>query len=431
MRRKTDSPRSRCSLRLDKRKRGKSRGWRWLGALAAVLTGLSTGGCWDNHELEDQAFITIAGLDESGHNSVKLTFQYMTPSAEGPKHQGSSKPLTTTFLTPSLGVATNIAETTTDRLVTGRQLKVVILSEKMAKKEQIMSFLEGMVRERDYRRDILLLTSVQAPDVIIRANRSRLGSTSLNFIENMRHQYLSTAMFPETTLNDFLIDNENGDNLALTGLASLPTSKAVPTGDTRSEGEQVAGHTKKEGGDNEAQFLGAEVYAGGQAVGRLTGREVRAVLLLRGRAHSFLQSIRDPFKPQDHDTLQLYQLLSPHLKAHLDGDRLHFVMDIPLYATLGSTTSQVDYVQNDRLRQVLAKAYEKQLAKMTLRLFKRSQQEFGGDIFHLARAIKMRYWTEQDWKAFNYTRHYRLARLTVRYHVHLKDFGKQRYPYGT
>ncbi|MCY0892865.1 MAG: hypothetical protein OWR52_05055 [Acidibacillus sp.] len=398
-----------------------------LMAVTSVTTLLLTG-CWDNHELESLAFVTVLGIDEGKHDNLKITYQYFTPTTEAPKVHGA--PLITTFEAPSFGLAENIANVTTDRMITSQQLKVTMIGEKFGKKNDVARVLEGMVRSRTYRRDIMLITSIESANTTIRANRSKLGSTSLDFIENMRNQHSFTGLMPVETLNDFLVANESGDRLAYTALVAI--NKPAPL--SKMAGEDVnreAGQFSRQGGDDKVEFAGAEIYRGDRAAGRLTGQEARILLMLKHEVKTFLVGLRDPIHKERRNTLLIHQFLSPRVSAHLDKGRLHFIINVPLDATLDSSTAELNYVQDVTLRHKLEKQFNHSFEQETIDLIKRCQTEFKGDPFGLAYAIKWRFLTENDWKKFNYTKHFNEARFTVYYDVQISNFGKQRAPYGS
>jgi len=401
------------------------------GALFACSLLLS--GCWDNHELEDLAFVTVVGLDAAPNNNLRITYMYLTPPAEDPKHRESNRrPLTTSFLVPTFGSAPMVASITTDRIITAQQVKALIVSEDLARREDILPMIDGMVRERAYRRDIVLITCLNSTGAFMKANQSKLGSNSLTYIENMRHQYRNTGLFPEVTLNDFLIATETGDELAWMGLAAIAPGNADADAEksVAGEGDEFPGSIHKRGGDNRLQFSGAAVYRGGREIGRMTGQEVRSALLLRGDAGSFIQTMRDPYNPQRNDTIQVFQVLFPKVRSTLQGGRLFFRIDVNLYGALSSDTSQTDYAQTMPTRKKLTKAFERMMSRGMEQLLDRSQREFGGDICQLERTVRWKFWTEQDWSRFNYTRHFKTAQFRIRVHVHLKEFGKQRYVAG-
>ncbi len=394
------------------------------------LMSLLITGCWDNHELESLAFVTVIGIDEGKHDNLKITYQYFTPSTESPKATGSHSPLITTFEAPSFGVAENIANVTTDRMITSQQLKVAIVSEKFGKKNDVARVLEGMVRSRTYRRDIMLITSIDPTDAAIRANRSKLGSTSLDFIENMRNQHSFTGFMPVETLNDFLIQNNSGDTLAYTGLIAI--SKNLPLSRNASKEEnRIAGQFSRRGGDDQIQFIGAEIYRGDRAVGRLTGQETRILLLLHHEIKTFLVGLHDPHHKERRNTLLFHQMMPPHIHAHMDKGRVHFIINVPLDATLDSTTSEINYVQDTKQRHLLEQQFDHKYELETLKLLKRCQTEFKGDPFGLSHSLKWGFFTEQSWKRFDYVKHFNQARFTVHYDVHISNFGKQRAPYGS
>ncbi|PWI56869.1 hypothetical protein BM613_11580 [Sulfoacidibacillus thermotolerans] len=360
---------------------------------------------------------------------MKITYQFFTPATESPKHSGVHKPLVTTFQAPSFGVAENIANVSSDRMITSQQLKVTIISESFAKKNDVARVLEGMVRSRSYRRDILLVTSLDDASDTIRANLSKLGSTSLDFIENMRNQHTFTGFLPVETLNDFLIANESGDTLAFTGLVAL--NKQSSSGESTNQSEnRIAGQFPIKNGDDPLQYIGAEIYRGDRAAGRLTGQETRIVLLLQRKIGTFLMELPDIHHSDRRNTLLLRQIIGPRIRAHLDHGQLHFIIHVPLDATLDSTTAEINYVQDTKQRRLLERVFDQKLQHETVKLLHRCQKEFRGDPIGLYPAIKWRFLTEKSWRQFNYTKHFNKARFIVQYEIEITNFGKQRAPFG-
>lgn len=387
-------------------------------------------GCWDNHELEDLTFISIIGVDEAPQkNNLQISFQYEAPLSI----QGSNPNVTqntniiATFISPSFGAARNLANITTDRQISLLQCKAILFSEALIKHEDAIELMEALVRERDFRRDIAVITSLDPIEKIMHLNRSKLGSSSARTLENLRNQVNYTSLVPNTTLNDFFIRVESGNTLPITPLIAIKP-RLSKTSQLKNEDEVYAGQVALNQGDNPIEAMGAEVYQNNLGVGRLNGAEVRIYAIMRKHAGQFIKSFDDPLKHGARDAVMIKQYYSPHVTAHLDKTRLHFVIDVPLQATLIGTNAGVDFVQNARNTRMLERGLESHLEHETLALLRRCQTEFHGDIFGFSSALKTRFLTDQSWQAFHYVEKFNHAKFTVRYHILMNSFGKQRAP---
>ncbi len=391
-------------------------------------------GCLDNHELEDMAFIGIVGIDPAPGRNLRITYEIINAATEAGKagqSRGRSKGMYETFVTPSFGAARTIANANSDRILTNVQTKAVIVNEELVKREDLAEMIEALVREREYRRDLLLVTSIEPAEKLIPMIDSKFTTPPDQVIENMRFQYRYTGMVPNTSLNDFLTTIELGDQLAITPIIGprkeLHEQSVIPRAD-----EVVAGQTPIKGGDNKIEFTGAEVYNSGHAVGRLMGAEVRIYLLLTNQIRWFLENIQDPIVPAASDAVSVEQSFPPRISCHLDRGRLHFIIRVPLRCALIGSNAKIDYVQTARYTRVLERALDKEFENEAQELIKRCQTEFHGDIFGLGlSSLKWWFLTEQDWKAFQYTKKFCNAKIDVHFMFRMTAFGKQRSPYGT
>ncbi|KYP81050.1 Ger(x)C family spore germination protein [Ferroacidibacillus organovorans] len=387
-------------------------------------------GCWDSHELEDLTFISIVGVDEAPQkNNLQISFQYEAPlSIQGSNpNVAQAKNIVATFVTPSFGAARNLANITTDRQLSLLQCKAIILSEALIKHEDAIELMEALVRERDFRRDIAVITSLDPIEKIMHVNRSKLGSSSARTLENLRNQVTYTSLVPKTTLNDFFIRVESGNTLPITPLIAIK-SRLSKTSQLKNEDEVYAGQVPLDHGDNPVEAMGAEVYQNNLGVGRLTGAEVRIYAIMRNKTGQFIKSFDDPVKHGARDAVLIKQYYSPHVTAHLDKTQLHILIDVPLQASLIGTNAGVDFVQNARYTRLLERGLERHLEQETYALLRRCQTAFHGDIFGFSGALKTRFLTDQGWKAFHYVQKFNHAKFTVRYHILMSSFGKQRAP---
>lgn len=412
--------------------RPRNLGWQFQTAARCLLAfaGLALSGCWDNHELEDLNFISVIGADPGTGNNLRVSYQYEAPMPPNQSGAGASQQhnnIVATFMTPSFGAARNIANITTDRQLTLVQTKAVVIGEELAKKRDTLALMESLVREREFRRDISVVTSIDPAEVVMRNSHSKIGSTAARYLENLRNQPNYTGMYPNTSMNSFLVAHESEDSLPITPLIGM---KPPLTNDShaRREDDKYAGQVPLDGGDNPLEAMGAEVYRAGLACGRLSGDEVRIYLMVRGQAQHFVKSVTDPEKLTDRDAAELEQRFAPHTAVRMEGRRLHVDVDVPLLASLISTTSKVDYVQNTNNTRVLEHAFNQQLQSETVQLMHRCQTEFQGDIFGFGGRVRWRFLTEPQWKAFHYREHFLKAIIHVRYHVKFTTFGKQKTP---
>lgn len=398
-----------------------------------LASSLVLSGCWDNHELEDLTFVSIIGVDEAPQkNNIQISFQYEAPlSIQGSNpNVTQNKNIVATFVTPSFGAARNLANITTDRQISLLQCKAILLSEKLIKHEDAMELLEALVRERDFRRDIAVITSLDPIEKIMHKNRSKLGSSSARTLENLRNQVTYTSYVPKTTLNDFFIRTESGDSLPITPLIGIK-SPLQETSHLKNEDDVFAGQVPLDRGDNPIEAMGAEVYQNNMGVGHLTGAEVRIYAIMRKQAGQFIKSFDDPVRHGARDAVMIKQYYSPDVAAHLDKNQLHLIINVPLQATLIGTNAGVDFVQNAHNTRILERGLERHFEKETYDLLHRCQTEFHGDIFGFSGALKTKFLTEQGWKAFRFTEKFDRAKFTVHYHLLMNSFGKQRAPFNT
>ncbi len=237
----------------------------WL--LVIVLMVLITG-CWDYHELDKEAVISVFGYDLISPYHVKVSaYLETTPKANSSSNGnegGMKKPEIIRADGPTIYEAIKNMSVYTPNELTFHHHVISILSEKFVSSPHFGDGLDRITRVgATRRRGLFAVTSGQSSDVleIKLPLTDDLSEGLLNLMEAAKEQQYST----QVDLNDFLYD--------LTLIGKEPIIPRILITQSKSTSFQ-----------KRIKVYGSGAFRGTRFVGWLSGNETRGVLWLRGKS---------------------------------------------------------------------------------------------------------------------------------------------------
>ena len=120
-------------------------------------------GCWDREELEDRAYVIGLGLDKSEKESnIKVTMLIANPEVGSMQGGGGSieKPKEIiSFDANDFITAKGTANAVVSREISYDLLKIIVVSEELAKDQSFFSWISSTLMDKEIRQDTYLAVS--------------------------------------------------------------------------------------------------------------------------------------------------------------------------------------------------------------------------------------------------------------------------------
>jgi len=398
-----------------------------LAALLPAISALALAGCWDARELEEYAFVTVVGIDVGERDdTIRVTYQISKPRNFSSKESATSAENATEIVsleTRSLYASRNLVNVSTSRVLTLVQAKVLIVSEAFARRGNLLLELESLVRERDFRRDIILITCKGSAEEFIRENKPQLEKAPYRYYELITQTDSSTGLVPDTQLHDFMVASEGSDRTALTMLAGIREDDEREA-QVENLNDLTAGELRLEG-KNKAQFLGAAVYKDQKLIGLLTGEETRMTQLVQGKVKQFNMYVEDPDDDGKIIALLARQQRQPNVRIDPFSDPIRVSIRIELDADLAGQQNPSRPVTSYEYIARLERAVEEQIREQLEDVVEKSQNELESDFFGLYQTARLQCMTERCWKNVKWERRFVEADIEIDVRTHIRRTGKQ------
>lgn len=319
-------------------------------------------------------------------------------------------------------VSRDLINATISRRISVVQSKVLILSEELAKQTEIISFIESILRDRQFRRDLFIVTCRGTAEEFMEKNRMVLEKMSYKQYEMMMQTAEQTSLLPQVNLQDFILRFRDKDGYAMTPYVALRESEDLSK--TKIGDHVLAGQLMTHS-NNPAQFLGAAVYDNNHMLGTLDGGETRLLLTLKGGMYTMQRAFKDPQDDKKIFTAILRQEKQPLYSFNTSSTPYEIDIEVPLDADISGIQSDTTYVRTKEGMAMLQEQMEETLLQETESLVKKAQEQFGGDIFDFYRRARMGYWNNQDWAKVEWETHFPAARINVTYVVNIRRSGRE------
>ncbi|MBL0389022.1 Ger(x)C family spore germination protein [Tumebacillus sp. ITR2] len=395
-----------------------------------LLAILCTTGCWDQEELEDLAFVTMIGIEEGNEKEmVRVTYDISNPNAYGRQQGGGDRISSSQIMTleyPSLTVTRDLFNITIPRKISLVHTKVLIVSESFARKNSVVRAIESLIRERQFRRDIILITCKDSAEEFIRKNKRVLSKANYKYFDLISQTGDTTGYIPTAQLHEFLTSSEESGEVATTVYAGLRESTDYSDSknrDTFYAGELVSHYP------NPVQLMGTALYRSDVMVGRIDGAETTYMRLLRGDLKRYHQMFSDPLKDKKYFACSIFQQEKPDIHVDLSHKPYQIKVKVPIDADLDAQQSDVNYAMSEDRIKLLQNQMNKSLEAASQALIHKAQTQWKGDIFRFNQKAKQQVWTDPEWDRVDWANQFPKARITVTFDCKIRRTGKQLGPF--
>ncbi len=400
---------------------------RILIAVSLWLLTVFLSGCSDRAEIERLAHVVVLGLDRVDDQFIKVTFQIANPQVGSTdRSQAEKEPSSDTITITATDIvnAKELSKTIIPRRMSFTHLQTIIISEELARTDQLHEMIAGLIRQPEMRREMNLIISREPAQRFIRKNKPRLETRPHKYYEFMIDQWEESGLVPISTINDYL--------KALSGelfLAIYATTEKVEAPLYEYEDKYKAGEVPAEESDP-VQIIGSAVIKQGKMIGVLSGEETRYSLMLRPDDWDRTQviSFPDPIDKGQRVTVHLLRKGAPRVQLDLSGKAPKIDVTVRMDMQILSIQSMIDYAGNQQNIDKLKRFIEDVLEQGTMNFIRKTQEEYRGEPFLWHLEARKKFWTWEEYNRYDWFSQYPRAEVKVKYDIDVQSFGKQFQP---
>lgn len=367
--------------------------------------------------------MTVMGIDVGNSNDTyRITYQIAKPRTMSESQSAKESSEILTLEDRSLFGSRSLANSTLSRKINFVQTKVLVISERLARQKYALEYVESLIRDREFRRDIFLITSRGTAESFIKYNKTQLEKNTYKMYELIVQTGKTTGLIPFTQLQEFLVETQNLNSVALTiygGVRKSQTFKSHSSEDQTKAGD-LSTHTK-----NPIQFLGSAVFSNQKMIGTLNGSETKQALMIRGDVTSVDESFLVPGEKNKYFSLRMRQQRKPKTLIDISHRPYRIQVTIPLDSDVTEVPGETNFVRSDQGITELEKRANEQMNKKTHHLIQKSQQQLGVDFFGFNKLVRMQCWTIPEYENTEWKKEYPKAKVTVTYDIHIRRTGRE------
>ncbi|WP_240376029.1 Ger(x)C family spore germination protein [Bacillus piscicola] len=383
-------------------------------------------GCWDKHEIEEQAFVVVIGLDDSEkEDGVSVTYQIANPQVGIPNTGGEKEVASEiiTFTAPDFITARDLANATVARKVNFAHTKAMVIGEDFIRTEKAKKFLTSGIRDREIRRDIQVVVSKEKAADFIKNNNPNLETRPHKFYDLMTGRWAETGLVPLSDLQRYFqrIESKNDAYLAI-----YATTEKSDDDKYGNEDDYLPGQIDQKG-SSRTQLIGSALLKDGVMIGTLTGEETRSALNLRSKSIAKYMRVtyKDPFNKKYRVAALLTKPRSNKIEILTQEVTPKVNVTIPLSFKILAIPSGENYVTNLENQELLRRHVEDTLKKKYNELVKITQEEYKINPFNWSRVARKNFLTMQEYEEYDWDDKYTNADVNIKVEVKFTGFGKQ------
>jgi spore germination protein KC len=397
-------------------------------SLLSVLVVCLLTGCWDREELEDKAYVIGLGLDQSKvEGKIKVTMLIANPEVGSMQGGGGSVEKAKEIITFDANdfiTAKGTANAVISRSISYDLLKIIIVSEGFAKDPLFIKTIYDTRKDKEIRLDSYLAVSKEKAYKYFLKNKPRMETRPHKYFDFMIDHGVENGLIPDSTLFRFFKTLEGGTDLFLAMYTSTVRQESP---EIKGEDEYTAGELNVTGDLDDTQFLGSAVFKNGKMIDKLSGQQTRIINTLDDTTNidNILISTPDFFSnKKEHMAFRLLKPDNNKVKMNFRESKPKIDITVPLSIEVLANPSMVN-LNDDKNQRKLKQKLTDFLTSTMEEVITKAQTELKGVPYPLSLYARKHFATIKEFEAFNWSKSFVEADITIKADVNIIDYGKQ------
>lgn len=265
------------------------------------------GGCFDNREIDETAYIIAIGIDRSDKSDYTYTFQFSKPvsggspeggeSGGGGEGQSANKSVTNITVTaPDFYIAKNMTNNFLAKNIDMSHLKMIVFA-KDIDPSGLSRHSQFLLREREIRPHTAVAVATQTAKEYIESVSPDLEANTAKYYELMALRS-NNLYAPDKTLSDFVDEISTHGKASALPLASVAEKDSSQTEPNTDKGLWVGSESAVLAA-KQSDFRGMAIFKDGVMCGIMDGDAAMLYNILAKNIRNAVVTVRSPFNQAD------------------------------------------------------------------------------------------------------------------------------------
>lgn len=403
---------------------------------------------YTSDSVDNISYVIALAVDENeGEKNLQVTFEFMdTSSFSSEKSSESNSAIIDTINASSINSAINLLNAYIGKQVNLSHCKVVVFSDKIAKKgitaevSELMNNIQvrpstNIIICKGNALEYIQNSTSQLEKILTKyydifPNSSEYTGYTSNIMIGEFYNYLTTkecgnlailgGLNPTITPSNSSGNpsNESEDGSSSGGSSSESSSKEKETKEkpdnNSSLTEMVSGNAPILG-ERGTENIGLAVLKDGKYIGDLTAIDTLCHTLINGEVNSFLLTINNTEIFERYLDIELFENMSPKITVEIENDTPKVCIKIKLIGRISGIKDGIDYSDEPSNLDLekISTAVEQSIQKYMIDYLNKTSTIFKCDIDYFYNHAKRKFITIQEWKDYDWKTKYLNSKFDV------------------
>lgn len=386
-------------------------------------------GCYDSREVDEMSYVIAIGLDKGTTNTLRLTLQYAIPLAIGGGGGGGgggepSKSIgNVTIECPSILSGITLANASIGKQIDLTHAKVVVFSEELAKSGDMIKYVHGISKSRQFRPTLFIAVSRSPAEDYLESIKPVQEADPAKYYDLKFNAFRYNGFTADTTLYNFYSAGVSHSQDPVATLVGVSNDKTPEDFVNDKSTYREKGHTRPLVGDYKAgdiprigdisgETMGLAAFSGDVMVGELDGREATYYLMATNTFTASSFTIPDPLNDKYSIIINVKKSRAPVYKIDLNNGKPQISLRLSLEGDYQAIQSGINY-EGDKKRALFEKTVEGFIKASMTKFLEKTSKEYKADICGFGKHVKYKFLTWDKWQKYDWLSKYKEASFNV------------------
>ena len=410
---------------------------------------------YTSDSVDNISYVIALAVDENeGEKNLQVTFEFMdTSSFSSEKSSESNSAIIDTINASSINSAINLLNAYIGKQVNLSHCKVVVFSDKIAKKgitaevSELMNNIQvrpstNIIICKGNALEYIQNSTSQLEKILTKyydifPNSSEYTGYTSNIMIGEFYNYLTTkecgnlailgGLNPTITPSN---SSGNPSNESADGSSSGGSSSESPTSSSESSSKEKETEEKPDNnssltemvsgnapilGERGTENIGLAVLKDGKYIGDLTAIDTLCHTLINGEVNSFLLTINNTDIFERYLDIELFENMIPKINVEIENNTPKICIKIKLIGRISGIKDGINYSDksNNLDLEKISTAVEQSIQKYMIDYLNKTSTKFKCDIDYFYNHAKQKFITLQDWKNYDWENKYQNSKFNV------------------
>lgn len=405
--------------------------------LACILSIILCCGCWDKHELEDQTFAVMIGIDKADDENIIVTVAFPLTQTESGGSQGNADNTgeysMMSVKAPAIVEALNMFSIKLAGPLSLFSAKTVVISQELAEDDMLRHVFSSWRYEETRNNTNVLISRCKAAEFI----EARIKNPAIDPLRQedlILEQANYSAYYKPIQFLDLIINlkSNNTDGTAMYGgIAAEDEKKEESQGSKKAHEDTGIIEPVRSGylpgevplkADNTSQICSLAVFHGNKMAGVLDSFEAQTYAMMTKSKTRKILTLPDPLDPEGDIVVSILPTGKSKIRGYFMDGTPAFDIDVKMHCTIESVQNGTDYT-SDQNHAILTEYIRQICAKNMQSLIIKLQKKYNADLLRLGDKLAYSFHTAREWKEYNWPEQYQNAEIHVNVNLDIDRTG--------